>query len=198
MDTPSTPISPSASPNSYLDFDGLANLRAQAKQDPKAALRHTAQQFEGLFLQNMMKTMREAVPKSDLIDSHTSDQFQSMFDKEVSVQMSKRNSVGLADMLVKTQSRHMDAVNNASHTLNSLPGGSALDAAKPGQATAGLPLNAPAPAFSLDHSDKALKTLVQPGTPMSLRRVKNSYGVTQANADSVDTKPVTPQGSESP
>ena len=190
MDTPSTPISPSASPNSYLDFDGLANLRAQAKQDPKAALRHTAQQFEGLFLQNMMKTMREAVPKSDLIDSHTSDQFQSMFDKEVSVQMSKRNSVGLADMLVKTQSRHMDAVNNASHTLSLL--------GTPSPATSAIPLNsAPAP-ISLEHSEHALKNLVQPGTPMSLRRVKNSYGATQANADSVDTKPANTQGSESP
>ena len=189
MDTPSTPISPSASPNSYLDFDGLANLRAQAKQDPKAALRHTAQQFEGLFLQNMMKTMREAVPKSDLIDSHTSDQFQSMFDKEVSVQMSKRNSVGLADMLVKTQSRHMDAVNNASHTLSPL--------GTPSPASA-IPLNSAPVPISLEHSEHALKNLVQPGTPMSLRRVKNSYGATQANADSVDTKPVTTQGSESP
>ena len=183
-----TPVTPAASPNSYLDFDGLANLRAQAKQDPKAALRHTAQQFEGLFLQNMMKTMREAVPKSDLVDTHTSDQFQSMFDKEVSVQMSKRNSVGLADMLVKTQSRHMDAVSNASHALSALPGSGAATNANP--SSAGLPLNAPAPALSLEHSEHALKNLVQPGTPMTLKRLKSSYGEAQANETS--------KGSDSP
>jgi flagellar protein FlgJ len=172
-----TPVTSAASPNSYLDFDGLANLRAQAKQDPKAALRQTAQQFEGLFLQQMMKSMREAVPKSDLIDSHTTEQFQSMFDKEVSVQMSKRNSVGLADMLVKAQGRHMDAVNNANHALN--PGQGAGTAAS-GSASAGLPLNVPAPSLSLEHVDHPLKKMVAHGSPMTLRRVQSSYGSAQA------------------
>lgn len=160
-----TQVNNTASPNSYLDFEGLANLRAQAKQDPKAALRQTAQQFEGLFLQQMMKSMREAVPKSDLVNSSSMEQFQSMFDKEVSVQMSKRNSVGLADMLVKAQGRHMDAVNNASHALNtkSTP-------------SDGLALNPQASPIPLEHADRALKQLAQPGTPMTLKRVQGSYG----------------------
>jgi len=87
---------------SYLDFDGLGQLKAQARTDSKSALRETAQQFEALFLQMTMKSMRESVIKSDLIESNTTDQFESMFDKEVSVQLSKRNSMGLADMLVKS------------------------------------------------------------------------------------------------
>ena len=87
---------------SYLDFEGLGQLKGQARADSKGALRQTAQQFEALFLQMTMKSMRESVVKSDLIESSTSDQFESMFDKEVSVQLSKRNSMGLADMLVKS------------------------------------------------------------------------------------------------
>ena len=87
---------------SYLDFEGLGQLKGQARTDSKAALRQTAQQFEALFLQMTMKSMRDSVVKSDLIESTTSDQFESMFDKEVSVQLSKRNSMGLADMLVKS------------------------------------------------------------------------------------------------
>jgi Rod binding domain-containing protein len=87
---------------SYLDFEGLGQLKGQARTDSKGALRQTAQQFEALFLQMTMKSMRESVVKSDLIESNTSDQFESMFDKEVSVQLSKRNSMGLADMLVKS------------------------------------------------------------------------------------------------
>ena len=87
---------------SYLDFEGLGQLKGQARADSKGALRQTAQQFEALFLQMTMKSMRESVVKSDLIESNTSDQFESMFDKEVSVQLSKRNSMGLADMLVKS------------------------------------------------------------------------------------------------
>ena len=168
-----TQVNNNASPNSYLDFDGLANLRAQAKQDPKAALKQTAQQFEGLFLQQMMKSMREAVPKSDLVDSSTADQFQSMFDKEVSVQMSKRNSVGLADMLVKVQGRHMDAVSNASHSLKT---GQISNGVGNSSDSAGLALNPPAASISLEHTDRSLKKLVQPGTPMTLRRVQSSYG----------------------
>ena len=39
----------SPSTNSYLDFDGLGQLKGQARKDAKGALRETAQQFEALF-----------------------------------------------------------------------------------------------------------------------------------------------------
>ncbi len=101
----STSASPLASagstPKSYLDFDGLGNLKAQARQDAKSATRETAQQFEALVLQMMMKSMREASVKSDLSDSSGKETFEGMFDREVSVQMAKRNTLGVADMLVK-------------------------------------------------------------------------------------------------
>ena len=87
---------------SYLDFEGLGQLKGQARQDSKAAMRETAQQFEAFFLQSMMKSMRDAIVKSDLSENPTLDTYQSMFDKEISVQMAKRNSVGLADMIVKS------------------------------------------------------------------------------------------------
>jgi len=87
--------------SSYLDFDGLGQLKGQARQDAKGAIRETAQQFEALFLQMMMKSMRDSIEKSELSESNTMDTFQGMFDKEVSVQLAKKNSMGLADMLVK-------------------------------------------------------------------------------------------------
>ena len=92
------------STNSYLDFDGLGQLKGQARQDAKGAIRETAQQFEALFLQMMMKSMRDTVVKSELSESNTAETFEGMFDKEVSVQLAKKNSMGLADMLVK----HLD------------------------------------------------------------------------------------------
>ena len=87
--------------SSYLDFDGLGQLKGQARQDAKGAIRETAQQFEALFLQMMMKSMRESIVKSELSESNTMETFEGMFDKEVSVQLAKKNSMGLADMLVK-------------------------------------------------------------------------------------------------
>jgi len=88
---------------SYLDFNGLANLRGQANQNNPQALKQTAQQFEGIFIQMMLKSMRDAnsVMKSDLNNSSEMNTFQDMYDKQMSVEMSKRNSMGFADMIVK-------------------------------------------------------------------------------------------------
>jgi Rod binding domain-containing protein len=89
------------STRSYLDFEGLGQLKGQARQDAKSATRETAQQFEAMFIQMMMKSMRESVMKSDLSENAPLETYQGMFDKEVSIQLAKRNSMGLADMLVK-------------------------------------------------------------------------------------------------
>jgi peptidoglycan hydrolase FlgJ len=84
---------------SYLDFQGLGELRGRAAQDGKGALRETSQQFEALFIQMMMKSMREATFKSDMLQSDALDTYQDMFDREISVAMASRSSMGLADML---------------------------------------------------------------------------------------------------
>ena len=86
---------------SYLDFDALGRLKGKAAKDGKSAARETAQQFEALFLQMMMKSMRDASFKSDLVESQAKDTFEGMFDKEVSLAMAKKNTLGLADMLIK-------------------------------------------------------------------------------------------------
>ena len=86
---------------SYLDFDALGRLKGKAAKDGKSAARETAQQFEALFLQMMMKSMRDASFKSDLVESQAKDTFEGMFDKEVSLAMAKKNTLGLADLLLK-------------------------------------------------------------------------------------------------
>jgi flagellar protein FlgJ len=125
----SLPAASAVTPRSYLDFDGLGKLKGQARQDAKAATQETAQQFEGLFIQMMMKSMREATVKSDLSDSSGKDTFEGMFDKEVATQMAKRNTLGIADMLVKNM-----PVANAPSTA------SMLEAHNVGAAAA-MPLN---------------------------------------------------------
>jgi flagellar protein FlgJ len=106
---------------SYLDFNGLANLRGQANKNNPEALKQTAQQFEGIFIQMMLKSMREAssVVKSDLNSSNEMNTFQDMYDKELSVQMSKRNSLGFADMIVKQLSQKTTPPNTTNLTSGS-------------------------------------------------------------------------------
>jgi len=108
MDALSNNLPPSAASalngsnaGSYLDFNNLGRLKGQAAKDGKSAARETAQQFEALFLQMMMKSMRDASFKSDLVESQAKDTFEGMFDKEVSLAMAKKNTLGLADMLIK-------------------------------------------------------------------------------------------------
>ena len=96
-----------------LDFQGLGKLRGQARQDEGSAVRETAQQFEAMFIQQMMKTMRESIEKSELNESHAQETFEGMFDREVAHQMAKRGTFGIADMLVKDHERRSQMVTTA-------------------------------------------------------------------------------------
>ena len=89
---------------SYLDFSGLETLRAKAEKNQKGALQETAQQFESMFIQMMMKSMREANSafKDEENNSSARETFEDMYDKEVSVQMAKRNSLGVANFFEQT------------------------------------------------------------------------------------------------
>lgn len=152
------PVNPTDTTRSYLDFEGLGKLRGQARQDGKAALRETAQQFEGMFLQMMLKSMREATVKSDLVESSGAETFEAMFDKEVSVAMSKRNALGLADMLVK----HMPDGSSAQ------PSTASMLAARSGKAK-GMPLQPEAAKpMGLEAAAPVLAPLPKVGGPIPL------------------------------
>jgi peptidoglycan hydrolase FlgJ len=87
--------------SSYNDFASLGRLKGAASQDPKQALRATAEQFEAHFIQHMLQVMRETIDKSELTTSNGLEMYEGMFDKEVALQMVKRGGIGLADMLEK-------------------------------------------------------------------------------------------------
>jgi Rod binding domain-containing protein len=129
MDAINTP-----SPSSYLDFDGLGQLKGQARLDAKSAIKQTAQQFEALFLQMMMKSMRESIVKSELSESSTMETFEGMFDKEVSVQLAKKNSLGLADMLVKNLEQNQANLATTADILKQRQDPAAFNAAAKGMA----------------------------------------------------------------
>ena len=92
-------------PQGYHDFAGLAGLRGDVARGEKGAIRQTAEQFEAHFLQEVMKSMRAAVEKSDLLDDSHSDTFQDMMDKEIAVKMASRSATGLADMIQRQLTR---------------------------------------------------------------------------------------------
>ena len=89
---------------SSIDFAGMGSLRGQAQQKTDKATRETATQFEAMFIHEMLKSMRQTIEKSDLNGSDAEDTFQEMYDRELSQNLAKRNTLGVADMLVK----HLD------------------------------------------------------------------------------------------
>ncbi|MDP1995558.1 MAG: flagellar assembly peptidoglycan hydrolase FlgJ [Gallionella sp.] len=83
-----------------LDTQSLEQLRAQARQSPDQALKAAAQQFESVFLNMMLKSMREATPQDGMFDSEQTRMFTGMLDQQLAQTMSSRG-VGLADIMVK-------------------------------------------------------------------------------------------------
>lgn len=78
----------------------LNHLRAQAKADPDKALSAAAKQFEAVFLNMMLKSMRDATPQDGLFDNEQTKMFTSMLDQQLAQEMSQRG-IGLADIMVR-------------------------------------------------------------------------------------------------
>lgn len=85
----------------YTDFKGLAELKADARERSPEALRETARQFEALFLQMMLKSMRSATQEGGLFDSQQTKFYQEMFDQQVALDLAGRGGTGLTQMLVR-------------------------------------------------------------------------------------------------
>lgn len=89
-----------------LDTQSLDQLRAQAKHAPDQALKAAAQQFEAVFLNMMLKSMREATPQDGIFDSDQTRMFTGMLDQQLAQSMASRG-VGLADIMVRQLSRNL-------------------------------------------------------------------------------------------
>lgn len=83
------------------DMSGIADMKRQAGNQSPAALQRIAREFESLFIQMMMKSMRQAVPEGNLLNTQNTQFFTSLFDQQIAQQASGTGGFGLADMLLK-------------------------------------------------------------------------------------------------
>ncbi|MCB1772747.1 MAG: flagellar assembly peptidoglycan hydrolase FlgJ [Gammaproteobacteria bacterium] len=83
----------------YTDFSGLAALKARAREDQDAALDQVSRQFESLFLQMMLKSMRDASLGDGMLDSKQSEFYREMYDQQIAVHLSEQKGIGLAEQL---------------------------------------------------------------------------------------------------
>ncbi|MDN5751957.1 MAG: flagellar assembly peptidoglycan hydrolase FlgJ [Nitrosospira sp.] len=91
-----------------LDVQAVNGLRIDAKRADKAGLEAAAKQFEALFMNMMLKSMREATSQDSLLDNDQSRLYISMLDQQLSQSLASRG-IGLADMMVQQLGRGLPA-----------------------------------------------------------------------------------------
>ena len=69
------------------DAQSLNELKSKAGEDPAANIRPVARQVEGMFVQMMLKSMRDALPKDGLFSSEHTRLYTSMYDQQIAQQM---------------------------------------------------------------------------------------------------------------
>lgn len=88
----------SVQPN-VLDPSSLAGLKLQTREGSPEANKAVAQQFEAMFLQIVLKTMRESIPQGGMLESEGTKLFQGMHDQQLAQLMSRTGGIGLAQVV---------------------------------------------------------------------------------------------------
>lgn len=134
-----------------LDVQGVDALRRTVRASPQEGMKQAAKQFEVVFLQMVLKSMREATPSDGLFSSQSEKTYTSMLDQQLTQNLSGRG-LGLAEAMYAQLSRTM----GAQAPGKALPDASAQDprtgAPLMPDARRAAALSAPAPARAPDLS----------------------------------------------
>lgn len=89
---------------SYHDLNSLNELRATAKTNQEEGIRQAARQFESVFMGMLLSSMRKAnanFEDDSPMNSQTTGFYRDMYDSQLSTELSKSGSLGLAELMVK-------------------------------------------------------------------------------------------------
>ncbi|SAK42921.1 flagellar rod assembly protein/muramidase FlgJ [Caballeronia hypogeia] len=153
-----------------LDTQGFDALRAQAGANPQQGLKEAAKQFDAVFTQMMLKSMRDATPSDSPFESNDTKSFTAMLDQQLSQQMSSKG-IGVADMMLKQLMRNSGAQTgsnaaggsgamNAMQALGGMSGGGGDIDGNAGNLAA---MNAMAKAYAAAQANKSQATLAGRG-----------------------------------
>ncbi len=122
------------SPNrAAFDVKGSQDLRSQFQKDPQKGLQAAAQQFETLFLQQVIKSMRDATPSDGLMDSEQSRFYTGLLDQQMAQNVATAGKgLGFARLIEQQLGRNLASADGK--TGLNLPANAAADS---------LPLAAP-------------------------------------------------------
>ncbi len=127
-----------------VDARALDALKRTAERDPRAAIRKAAQQFEALFMQMVLKSMRDATPKSGLLDSPANEMYTGMLDQQLAGKIAA-SGTGLADLIAK-QLENASGVGRRVSGVEQIPSGVGRPASGVSTASPSALREAPSPA----------------------------------------------------
>ncbi|MEI6318934.1 MAG: rod-binding protein [Pseudomonadota bacterium] len=88
--------------SSSLDPNALSSLRSKARAHDPKAIQAAAKQFESLFLNQLLKSMRDA-QKGDgegIFDSNESRMYTGLLDEQLANRIANGPGIGMADMVL--------------------------------------------------------------------------------------------------
>lgn len=105
---------------SAISSDNGNQLRSLAKTDEREALIQATRQFESMFINMMLKSMRKSVSESSLLDNQTTNMFRDMHDTELSQKLASGGGLGLTDQVVGQLLRRegFEATDTLTHLQN--------------------------------------------------------------------------------
>ena len=119
MDIRKSGLIGSGDSGSYSDLNRLQQLKVGDK-DGEANVRKVAQEFESLFLNEMLKSMRKAtdvIGQDNPLNTPAAKQYQDMYDQQLAVSLSREGGgIGLANVLMRQMMKNKPAHPNAATT----------------------------------------------------------------------------------
>jgi len=91
-------------PSIFSDLQSLNGIRKQAQKDSNAAIKAAAKEFEAFFMNMMLKSMRQAgevMGGDSILSSSQEKMFIGMLDEQMSVELSQKGNLGIADLMVR-------------------------------------------------------------------------------------------------
>src|SRR5690349_6065938 len=138
-------------------------LRSAAARDPKAAIRETAKQFEALFMQQLMKSMRDATMSSGMLDNEGTKLGTELLDSQYAAKMTGLPG-GLTDAIARQLERQMGGTPAAVPATPAGPAAAAGAAPAASAASTG-PLSQRQVDFVNRHASAARAAEAQSGIP---------------------------------
>ncbi len=109
MDMRNSGLTSTADSGSYSDLNRLNQLKVGDKNS-EGNMRKVAQEFESLFLNEMLKSMRsatDALGKDNPLNTPAAKQYQEMYDQQLAVSLSREGGgIGLADVLMRQMQKN--------------------------------------------------------------------------------------------